>query len=457
MLCYAYEQKSPMTSADQNPQSMDRRIHNMDDSPPMPMSSLTPSTDYGSHVHTTGIPHHPHYQVSSFGISVPSGVAPIMPTEIRDGDSYEYGVVSTNQNVDPVSESDIIRTSATNVWDHNASYAYTGVHNSFPRDAPRLFTNDREWNLRSEHMSYEPAKHFYPHPPSTRPSLYPSSHLPPITNGHHATAPNEIGNKEMFSNGPIVNGENVAKYGIDPANPALQRHPYDWINKNSYIASQPPATGKTRTKDKYRVVYSDHQRLELEKEFRFSRYITIRRKAELAIQLNLSERQIKIWFQNRRAKERKISKKRVGEVSSDTYPDSVKQQSSNSDDDEKMGMQSDLNNNVKCESKESPYNCIPGFEFSNSGESHSPTDFSDTNAHRDGIHRMGQLVDFRQPDHHDQFRYDNPPISHHQQLCGVIPMPVAVPVTPTDSNSDNTEKFTYESHDEKSASVCTLP
>lgn len=50
--------------------------------------------------------------------------------------------------------------------------------------------------------------------------------------------------------------------------------------------------GKTRTKDKYRVVYSDHQRLELEKEFHYSRYITIRRKAELAASLGLSERQV---------------------------------------------------------------------------------------------------------------------------------------------------------------------
>ncbi|KAL1428821.1 hypothetical protein MTO96_002540 [Rhipicephalus appendiculatus] len=67
--------------------------------------------------------------------------------------------------------------------------------------------------------------------------------------------------------------------------------------------------GKTRTKDKYRVVYSDHQRLELEKEFHYSRYITIRRKAELASMLGLSERQVKIWFQNRRAKDRKQAKK----------------------------------------------------------------------------------------------------------------------------------------------------
>lgn len=50
--------------------------------------------------------------------------------------------------------------------------------------------------------------------------------------------------------------------------------------------------GKTRTKEKYRVVYTDHQRLELEKEFHYSRYITIRRKSELAANLSLSERQV---------------------------------------------------------------------------------------------------------------------------------------------------------------------
>uniref|UniRef100_A0A6I8NCP2 Homeobox domain-containing protein n=1 Tax=Ornithorhynchus anatinus TaxID=9258 RepID=A0A6I8NCP2_ORNAN len=70
-------------------------------------------------------------------------------------------------------------------------------------------------------------------------------------------------------------------------------------------------TGKTRTREKYRVVYTDRQRLELEKEFHYNRYITIRRKSELAANLRLSERQVKIWFQNRRAKERKLMKKKM--------------------------------------------------------------------------------------------------------------------------------------------------
>ncbi|XP_059582741.1 homeobox protein CDX-2 [Alligator mississippiensis] len=98
-----------------------------------------------------------------------------------------------------------------------------------------------------------------------------------------------------------------------PLSPGAQRRSLcEWMRKPAQPA--PGSQAKTRTKDKYRVVYTDHQRLELEKEFHYSRYITIRRKAELAATLGLSERQVKIWFQNRRAKERKINKKKLAQA-----------------------------------------------------------------------------------------------------------------------------------------------
>lgn len=135
---------------------------------------------------------------------------------------------------------------------------------------------------------------------------------PPITvSGSEISSPGAPTASSSPQTGTAANSSAAANNNNRPT-PAKSPY-YDWMKKPSYPSQ--PTPGKTRTKDKYRVVYTDFQRLELEKEYHTSRYITIRRKTELAQALQLSERQVKIWFQNRRAKERKQNKKREDPLS----------------------------------------------------------------------------------------------------------------------------------------------